>query len=73
VFDLGGHIEIANNCIIGVTGGMAGIEERARPIARLVVLLPVSVKVTTNDRDEILSQARTFSAWANNINVKVTI
>jgi len=57
----------------GLTGGMAGIEERAKAIARLVAPLPVSVEVTTNEHDRILSQAKIFSSWAENINVKVTI
>lgn len=57
----------------GVTGGMAGIEERAKAIARLVAPLPVSVEVTTNERDKILTQAKTFASLADNINIKVTI
>ena len=57
----------------GVTGGMKGIEERSKAIARIVNPLPVSVEVTTNDPDEIVHQAKTFAGWADNINVKVTI
>lgn len=57
----------------GVTGGMAGIEERARAIAQMVAPLPVSVEVTTNDRAETINQALNFASWADNINVKVTI
>ena len=57
----------------GVTGGMKGIEERSKAIARIVNPLPVSVEVTTNDPDEIVRQANTFAGWADNINVKVTI
>lgn len=57
----------------GITGGMKGIETRAKAIARLVAPLPVSVEVITNDRAETLKQAQTFASWANNINVKVTV
>lgn len=57
----------------GVTGGMQGIEARAKAIAQLIAPLPVSVEVTTNDRDRMLEQAKTFASWADNIIVKVTI
>lgn len=57
----------------GVTGGIAGIEARSKAIARLVEPLPVSVEVTTNDRDGIVEQAQWFASWAENINVKVTV
>src|SRR5439155_22117421 len=57
----------------GVTGGMLGIEARSKQIAELIAPLPLSVEVTTNDRDQALSQARTFADWADNIVVKVTI
>ena len=57
----------------GVTGGMQGIERRAKAIAKKIAPLPVSVEVTTNDRDKILDQARIFAKWAENIIVKVTI
>jgi len=57
----------------GVTGGMQGIETRAKTIAQLIAPLPVAVEVTTNDRYKIIDQAKTFAAWADNIVVKVTI
>lgn len=57
----------------GVTGGMAGIEARAKATARMVAPLPVSIEVTTNDPAEIIKQAQTFTSWADNINVKVTV
>ena len=57
----------------GVTGGMAGIEQRAKALAALVHPLPVSVEVTTNDPDAMIRQALMFSTWADNINVKITI
>ena len=53
--------------------GLARVEDRAKAIARLIAPLPLSVEVTTNDRSEALAQAKRFSSWAPNINVKVTI
>lgn len=57
----------------GVTGGMKGIKKRSIEIAKLVHPYPVSVEVMTNDRDEMIRQAKDFSKWADNINVKITI
>src|SRR4051794_13631767 len=57
----------------GVKGGMAGIEAHSKDIARLIAPHPLSVEVTTNNRQEALKQARTFASWADNIVVKVTI
>ena len=52
---------------------MKGIEERSKAVARLVSPLPVSVEVTSNEPEEMVSQAKTFASWAENINVKITI
>ena len=57
----------------GVSGGMAGIKKRATEIANLVAPYPVFVEVTTNDREKMMEQASEFYAWAENINVKITI
>ncbi len=57
----------------GVTGGMSGIEARAKEIARVIAPLPISVEVITNDAYKMLDQAKTFASWADNINVKVTV
>lgn len=57
----------------GVTGGLEGIHKRIQQIAQLIAPLPLSVEVTSNDRQEMLDQAHRFSSWANNINVKITI
>ena len=57
----------------GVSGGMAGVKARTVEIAKLVNPLPVSVEVGTNDRAEMLSQAKDIATWAPNINVKITI
>lgn len=57
----------------GVTGGMEGIKKREIEIAKLIEPYPLSVEVTTNDVEEMSSQAIEFSGWAENINVKITI
>lgn len=57
----------------GLTGGMAGIEERALQIAKLIAPLPLSVEVTSNDAEEARKQAHKFASWADNIVVKVTV
>ena len=57
----------------GVTGGMEGIKRQSIEIANLVKPYPVSVEVTTNDRDQMIQQAKEFSNWADNINIKITI
>ena len=57
----------------GLRGGMEALKERQVEIAHLINPLPLSVEVTTNDRDEMLKQALEFSGWAENINVKITI
>ena len=57
----------------GVTGGMAGIKNRSIEIAKLVDPLPVSVEVLSNEKQEMLDQAREFASWSSNINIKITI
>jgi transaldolase len=57
----------------GVTGGMAAIEARSKEIAQLIDPLPLSVEVTSTERERVIDQAVTFADWAENINVKVTI
>jgi transaldolase len=57
----------------GVTGGLKGVKARTTEIARLISPLPLSVEVTTNDRDRMLEQAKELAAMANNINIKITV
>lgn len=57
----------------GVKGGMAGVKARSIEIAKLIHPYPLSTEVTTNDRKEMLKQAKEFARWADNIVVKVTI
>ncbi len=57
----------------GVQGGLAGIKKRTIEIARLINPLPLSVEVTSNEKGQMLRQAREMASWADNINVKITI
>jgi len=57
----------------GVTGGLEGIRARTIDIAKIIHPYPLSVEVTTNNRDEMIDQAKEFRGWAENINVKITI
>ncbi|MBN2021104.1 MAG: hypothetical protein JW749_12875 [Sedimentisphaerales bacterium] len=57
----------------GLTGGVAEIKKRTLEIAETIYPYPLSVEVTTNDRDKMLEQAQQLAAWADNIVVKITI
>jgi transaldolase len=57
----------------GVTGGLKAIKETSVDIARLIAPLPLSVEVITNEPKKMLSQAREFAQWADNIVVKVPV
>jgi transaldolase len=57
----------------GVKGGFGAIEAQAKEIAKLIAPYPLSVEVTTNNRQDAMKQARTFASWADNIVVKVTV
>ena len=57
----------------GLTGGMSGLEYRAREIAEMIAPMPLSVEVTMNDPDLAKKQAVRFAGWAENIVAKVTI
>jgi transaldolase len=51
--------------------GVYDIEVGAREIAALIDPLPLSVEVTTNDLDEMYSQALNFASWSPNILIKI--
>jgi len=57
----------------GVTGGMDVIKKMSLEIAELIHPCPLSVEVTSNDPEEMITQAREFAGWAENIVVKITI
>ncbi len=47
------------------------VEDGAKEIAALVNPRSLSVEVTTNDLDEMITQAQRFASWAPNIAVKI--
>lgn len=49
------------------------IEKASRQISELMYPLPVSVEVCTSDSSEMLRQARLFSGWGSNINIKIPV
>ncbi len=57
----------------GVTGGTKGIKKRTIKIAKMIHPRPVSAEVTSDKVEEIISQAKEYSSWAENIAIKVTI
>ena len=57
----------------GISGGKEGIKKRSIEIANLIKPYPLSVEVTSNKTLEMIEQAREFSQWGDNINVKITI
>ena len=57
----------------GVKGGKEGIKQRSIEIAELIAPYPLSVEVTSNDPQMMLDQAKEFSRWAENINIKIPI
>jgi len=56
-----------------IVGGLPGIKTRIKDIARLIDPYPLSVEVTTPEREKVIQQALEFASWATNIVVKVTI
>lgn len=57
----------------GVTGGIGAIKKRAVGIAKMIDPYPFSLEVTSNEKEEMLTQARDFATWADNMVVKITI
>ena len=49
------------------------VEQGARQLCALLGDRPVSIEVTTNDREEMIRQARTFARWAQNVVVKIPV
>ena len=62
---------VTTNPSIMLREGVYNIESGAKEIASLVEPRSVSVEVTTNDLDEMTSQAQKFASWASNIVVKI--
>jgi transaldolase len=57
----------------GLTGGIDEIQKKTIEIAETIYPYPLSIEVTTNDRDKMLDQARRLARWAENIVVKITV
>ena len=64
---------LTTNPSIMFKDGVYDIEEGARSLCALLGDRPVSVEVTTNDRKEMVEQARTFARWAQNVVVKIPV
>ncbi len=64
---------VTTNPSIMFKDGVTDLEEGARRLAVLLGERPLSVEVTSNDREIMLEQARTFATWARNIVVKIPI
>ena len=61
---------VTTNPSIMFKDGVTDLEEGARRLATLLGERPLSVEVTSNDREIMLEQARTFATWARNIVIK---
>ena len=64
---------VTTNPSIMLKDGIFDIEAQVKRICALVVDKPVSVEVTTNDRERMLEQARVFTRWAPNVVVKIPV
>jgi transaldolase len=64
---------VTTNPSIVFKGGVTDLEEAVRALAILLRERPLSVEVTSNDRDVMLEQARELATWGRNIVVKVPV
>jgi len=64
---------VTTNPSILFKDGVTEIEGGARRLAAMLGDLPLSVEVTTNNRDAMLEEARQFASWARNIVVKIPV
>jgi transaldolase len=62
---------VTTNPSIMFKDGVYDAERGAKAIAALIKPRPLSVEVTTNNLDEMLTQARKFAKWAPNIVIKI--
>ena len=62
---------VTTNPSIMFKEGVYDAEAGAKEIATLINPRSVSVEVTTNDLDDMLTQAQEFASWAPNITVKI--
>jgi len=64
---------VTTNPSIMLKDGISDIEEGARKLSQLLGNLPLSVEVTTNQKEEMVQQAHVFAKWAPNIVVKIPV
>jgi transaldolase len=64
---------VTTNPSIMSKDGVSDVRLGALRICKLIGSRPLSVEVTTNDHEVMLTQAREFAAWAPNIVVKIPI
>jgi len=57
----------------GIQGGMEAIKKVSIEIAKIIQPYPLSVEVTTNEKQKMISQAKELASWAKNIIVKICI
>jgi len=62
---------VTTNPSIMLRDGIYDAEAGAKEIAALVNPRSVSVEVTTNNLDEMITQAQRFASWASNIVIKI--
>ena len=62
---------VTTNPTIMLRDGIYDMEKGAKEIAALVNPRSVSIEVTTNDFDEMITQARHFATWAPNLTIKI--
>lgn len=56
-----------------ISGGIKGLEKRIVDIAKLIKPYPLSVEVLSNDKKEMLEQAKYYSSLEENIVIKIPI
>jgi len=64
---------VTTNPSIMLKDSVYELEEGARKLCGMLGDRPVSVEVTTNDPEEMVSQGRALASWAPNIAVKIPI
>jgi transaldolase len=57
----------------GVKGDFKVVRKRFIDIAKIIDPYPLSAEVTTNERDEMIAQAKEIASWAKNMVVKIPI
>ena len=62
---------VTTNPSVMFKDGVYDMQRGVKDIAALIHPRPISVEVTTNDLDEMVTQTRQFASWAPNIVVKI--